>query len=574
MAPSSFACLLLPRGPSIIPRMSLIRIHLEDGRNITRPERTPVGSLATRSTGKSVLPPLAALINNSLSSLSYPLAINCRIRFVDMSDPHGWRVYRNSLCFLLAKAIHDLFPSAAFAVGHSFGTGLYCTFALEGSSGISRKQLRRIDQHMRTLVARNIPIERHKIAYAEAVRLFSRARQHDKLNLLKFRNPPHVVLHDCDGFSDLAHGPLAPSTGCLTRFQLVPYPPGFVLNLPEREKPRILPRFRDQPHLFNIFKEHKRWGNILGVNTVGRLNELAVNGEIEEFMKTAEALHEKKVAAIADAVSARKNRVRCILIAGPSSAGKTTFAKRLSVHLTVAGMKPVTLSTDDYFVPHDRTPRDADGRMDYEHIDAVDILLFNRQLNGLMKGRKVDVPRFDFERKRPVFGERSLQITDQHILIVEGIHGLNPRLTRNIAPSRKFRIYVSALTQLNLDANNRISTTDNRLMRRMIRDCRFRGHSPLATLRLWPLVRRGEKRWIFPFQGEADATFNSALDYELAVLKPLVEPLLMQIKPTDSEYSESRRLTEFLLNFVAVPDRLVPRTSILREYIGGSSFRY
>jgi uridine kinase len=380
-------------------------------------------------------------------------------------------------------------------------------------------------------------------------------------------------MHGCEDFSDLVHGPLAPGTGVLGYFDLIPYPPGFVLQLPAKGKPTEVAPFRDQPHLFQIFQEHKEWGRILGVNTVGRLNEVIANGEISEFINISEALHEKKVATIADRIGDRRG-VRIVLVSGPSSAGKTTFSKRLAIQLRVNGRRTLGISLDDYFVASDRTPRDEAGQPDFEHIEAVDIAAFNSDLNRLINGEEVELPRFNFETRQREFSGKKLRVADDHVIIIEGIHGLNPRLTHRIAADRKFKIYISALTQLSIDSNNRISTTDNRLLRRMIRDHKFRGHPALTTLRMWPSVRRGEERWVFPFQGEADATFNSALDYELAVLKPMVEPLLMQVKPCDPEYAEARRLTAFLLNFLDVPDHGVPRTSILREYIGRSGFHY
>ena len=427
---------------------------------------------------------------------------------------------------------------------------------------------------MREIAAADLPILRIKQAYCDAVQAFAEAGQKDKLNLLWHRNPPRVVMHCCESFSDLAHGPLVPRTSTLRRFSLIPYPPGLVLHLPARNEPLRIPPFEDQPHLFRIFQEHKEWGRILGVNTVGRLNETIAGQAFDDLVRTSEALHEKKLARIADDIAAAGDRIRVVLVAGPSCSGKTTFAKRLTTHLRVNGLRPVTLATDNYFVGHEHNPLDEEGKPDYEHVEAVDVDLFNRHLMELIAGRDVPRPLYDFERKARAWAEGKLKLEHDEILIVEGIHGLNPRLTHMVPSDRKYRIYVSALTQLNMDSNNRISTTDDRLVRRLVRDYRFRGHSALYSLQLWPSVRRGEKRWIFPYQKEADATFNSALDYELAVLKPFAEPLLMQIKHDQPEYAEARRLTEFLLNFLAAPDTAVPGTSILREYIGGSDFSY
>jgi len=552
-----------------------ISVQLDD-RTVTCAEGTEVGSFLPAPWSGSGPAPLAAMVNNDLVSLSYPITVNSTVSFLTQSSPHGWRVYCRSLCFLVGKAMYDCFPDAHFAVEHSFGAGLYCSFRAAGAAddGIEPGDLARLEKHMRGLVARNIPIERRKISFADAVRGFEQSGQQEKLNLLKYRNPPRVVIHWCDGFSDLAHGPLAPATGVLSLFNLVHYRGGFVLHLPSQDRPLELPPFEDQPHLFSVLQEHKRWGRILGVTTVGRLNEIVNSGEIDEFIRTAEALHDKKLARIADQACSTNGRTRFVLIAGPSCAGKTTFAKRLATHLQVNGMRPVTLSTDDYFVGDERNPRDENGLPDYEHVEAVDLELFNNDLLALANGGEIRVPRFNFTAKRREYNGDALKIDRDQIVIIEGIHGLNPLLTRKVPPEAKFRVYVNALTQLSVDSNNRVSTTDNRLMRRIIRDNRYRGHTALETLRLWPSVLRGEKRWIFPFQREADATFNSALDYELAVIKPIIEPLLMQVKPYDAEYAETRRLTEFLLNFLGAGARNIPNDSILREYIGGSTFRY
>jgi uridine kinase len=556
--------------------MNTITVTRQDGQTLECPVGTSVGTILDDTSDSEGLPYIAALVNNNVSSMSYPLSTDCSVELLTMANPHGWRVYRRSLSFIVAKAVNDLYPDAAFSVEHSFGQGLYCSFHLPADSDtpMSDDQLKAIQDRVTELIEQDLPIERHKIAYADAVANFSSSGQTDKLNLLKFRNPPRIVIHSCGGFSDLAHGPLAPATGVLNQFKLIPYPPGFVLAMPDRNTPKEILPFEDQPNLFNIFQEHKEWGRIVGVTTVGQLNEMVAAGEVSEIIRLTEALHEKKIARIADEITAAKDRVKLILIAGPSSAGKTTFAKKLTIYLKVNGIRPVTLGTDDYFVGEDSNPVDEDGKPDLEHIEAVDLELFNSDILKLVQGKEIEMPRFNFEAKKREYKGDMLHIEDDQVVIIEGIHGLNPRLTEQIPSDCEFKIYVSALTQLSVDSNNRISTTDNRLMRRIVRDANFRGHPALGTLKMWPSVRRGEKRWIFPFQREAHATFNSALDYELAVLKPLVEPLLMQVKPSDPEYAEARRLSEFLLNFVGVSALHVPPTSLLREYIGGSSFDY
>lgn len=557
--------------------MNLISITLEDGTHRQCRPHTPAGTLLKKPYDVHGLPFIGARVNNDIVSLTYPLEVHAEVRFLTMTDPQGMRIYRDSLSFLLAKTAAALFPNGRFSIEHSLGTGLFCRFeatALKRGSALSLRQVAALEAAMRRLVARNLPIRRRKLSFADALKRFQKAGLQDKVNLLRFRNPPKIVMYECDRFVDMAHGPLAPGTGTLNYFKLIHYPPGLVLQLPSCEAPQRVTPFQDQPHLFQIFNEHKTWGRILGVTNVGRLNELIVNGVVREFMRIEEAFHEKKIARIADRIGERRRQVRLILIAGPSSAGKTTFAKRLAVQLEVNGLRPIMISLDNYYVDDTDTPRDADGRLDYEHIHAVDVELFNQHLLKLFAGKTVELPCFNFDRKRRESGGTPLRLGSGQVVIVEGIHGLNPRFTHRIPARQKFKIYISALTQLAVDASNRISTTDNRLMRRLVRDYAYRGNSPLATLRMWPSVRRGEKTWIFPHQAKADATFNSALDYELAVLKPLVEPLLMEIKPVDPEYAEARRLQEFLLNFMAIPKYDVPPTSILREFIGASNFKY
>ncbi len=556
--------------------MSDIRVRLADGTERMLPFHTEINRLVAEvPPDPSGLPWIGAVVNNDVTSLSYALEADSEIRLLTMADPHGWHIYSRTVSFLLAKSAHELFSGARFSVRYALGSGLYCLLERDGApEGLTAEETGRLEAAMREIVARNLPIERRKIGFSRAMELFEASGQRDLLNLLQYRNPPRIVLHVCGEFYDLAQGPLAPATGLIPRFALVHQAPGFILQLPTREDPRTVPPPAELPHLLKIYHEHLEWGRILGVNTVGRLNELITAGEVREVVHLAEALHEKKVALIADRIHARRHHVRLIQVAGPSSAGKTTFSKRLSIQLRVNGLRAVMISLDDYFVARDRTPRDAEGRYDFEHIEALDLELFNRNLEDLIAGREVDLPTFNFETKTREFRGRTLRLAADQVLIIEGIHSLNPRLTERIPDERKFLVYINAMTQLGIDSNHRISTTDNRLIRRMVRDHQFRKHSPLETLRQWPSVRRGEERWIFPFQSRADAVFNSALDYELAVLKPFAEPLLMQVKPTHPEYAEARRLSAFLLNFLALSEREVPSTSILREYIGRSGFRY
>ena len=554
--------------------LNTITVTLGDGSQIRCAAGTPVRDILPQHRSPEGLDYLGALVNNDAVSLLYPVEVDSAVTLLTRGDAHGFQIYQRSVCFLLAKAVKEAFPDARFAVQHSLGTGLFCSFETNGKAGISEEQLQSIDRQMRAAVERDVLIERRKIAFTAAVQRFEQEKQLDKYNLLRFRNRPKIATCWCENFSDLAHGPLAASTGALSSFKLISHPPGFVLQIPEQDNPKQLRPFKPQPQLFQIFQEHKEWGRILGVSNVGRLNEIIANKEIGEFIRITEAFHEKKIAQVADYIHLHGDKLKWALIAGPSSSGKTTFAKRLAVQLRVNGLRPVTISLDNYFVNREQTPLDEHGQQDFENIETVDLALFNDHLLRLDRGEEVDLPTFNFEKGCREFRGEKLCIGPDQIALIEGIHGLNPRLTQALPAERKIRIYVSALTQLNLDSNNRISTTDNRLLRRMVRDNNFRGNAALTTLNMWPSVRRGEKTWIFPFQHQADIAFNSALDYELAVLKPFVEPLLAEIKPHHPQYAEARRMQAFLSCFLGVSDALVPPTSILREFIGRSSFRY
>lgn len=558
----------------IADHLDIISVTFEDGTKKQCPTNTTVGHLLKRRQDEHGRRYVGALVNNQVVTLAFVLEVDSNVRFLTFADPFGWRVYRDTAAFLLGKVVGELFPSVRFSIAHSQGTGFYCDFALDGREEISAEQIAAIEGRMRELASADMPIERRKIAFADAVKNFEAPAQKDRYNLLRFRNPSKVVVYSCEGFTDLSHGPLADSTGALTHFSLLPLAPGFVIQFPERGVPPRVPPLRLQPRFLSVLREQKQWGRKVGVETVGDLNEFVESGDINDFIKIAEAYHEKKIAQLADQIVARQPQVRMILIAGPSSSGKTTFAKRLSVQLRANGITPLMISVDNYFVDRDHTPKDAKGEYDYEHIEAIDLKAFSEDLKALDEGREINVPTFNFETGRREYKGGRLRLGPGQMIILEGIHCLNPRLSAVVPPEHKFRIYMSALTQLNIDTTNRISTTDNRLVRRMVRDHQFRGHSALTTFTMWPSVRRGEKQWIFPFQEEADVVFNSALDYELAVLKPFAEPLLSEVKPYHAQYAEARRLQEFLESFLVIPADMVPPTSILREFIGKSSFRY
>lgn len=519
------------------------------------------------------LPVVGAMVNNDSVSLGFPLVAHATVFPLTAADDYGWRIIRWSLSFLLGKAIHTVFPGMSYRVRHSMGNGLFCTASCPNGDKLS-DNVTLIKAEMDRLIAADTPIDYDVVSYADALRLFESSQQHDKLPLLAHRNPPYVPIIRCGHFFDMAQEPIVHRAGLLQPFDLIPYENGMVLRLPLRSDPRQLGTWSPNPKLFAVYQEHIAWGHILGVASVGRLNLLIGAGKADEFIQTAEALHEKKLAQIAEEVTARTPAVKLVLVAGPSSAGKTTFSKRLCTHARVNGLRPLLISVDDYFVGDERNPRDAAGNLDYEHIESVDMQRLNDDVANLLQGRAIRRRAFDFKTKQGYDREEEMVLTDNGIIVMEGIHCLNPLLTAGIADACKFLIYVSALTQLGIDRNCRISTADNRLIRRMVRDNAHRGHSALATLRRWPSVGRGEGRWIFPFQNRADAIFNSALDYELMVLKHLTVPLLNQIKPSDVEFAEARRLSGILKNFVDLPETAVPGYSILREYIGGSQLQY
>lgn len=517
-------------------------------------------------------PIVAVLANKALASLTYKIEINCRIEPVLLATREGANVYRRSLCFLLAIAAKQLFPDRRLILGHSLGRGYLYFF--DGWNELPEADLQSLRQRMSALVAEGLRIQRGVISYTEAIQYFEKNNQPDTVLLLKNRNDPKVPVYTCGEAVDLAHAPLLPKTSLLRVFEILSYPPGFLLRYPAWNRPDALDAFEENPVLLSIYREYKDWGKILGVTCVGHLNDLINSRRVREFIQVAEALHDKKIARIADKVNERRDVVRLALIAGPSSSGKTTFSKKLAVQLRVLGRNPVPISLDDYFLPRELTPRDDEGKYDFEALQAIDIELLNEHLIRLLRGEQVMIPRFDFHTggRRP--GGTPLRLPGRAVLILEGIHGLNDRLTPSIAKEQKYKIYVSALTQLNLDDHNRISTTDNRLLRRLVRDHQFRGHSALDTLSMWQSVRNGEDRNIFPFQNTADSAFNSALDYELSVLKVYAEPLLKTVKPDQEQFHEALRLLSFIGNFAPIPPGWVPDYSILREFIGESAFKY
>lgn len=518
---------------------------------------------------------LAALANNQLKELWYEASNPQTVRFIGYAHPDGRRCYQRSLTFLLQKAVKDVFPGHSLSVEHSVSNGFYCE--LHGASGFSSPMVGAIARRMRELVAANLPFEKTKVPTKEAIAIFQKQGYAEKARLQQTRGKVYTSVYYLDGYADHFYGPLAPRTGALSSFGLTPYYNGMLLMFPKAGNAEALESVTIQRKMFDIFQEHKLWVDILQAGAVGQINELVQRSGGDELVKVSEALHEKKYAQIADHIAALSPNVKLVLIAGPSSSGKTTTAKRLSIQLKVAGFAPKVLEMDSYFVNRDQTPVDENGERDFESINAVDLALFNEHLDALLRGKRIHVPRFDFGSGTRSFDETCMELNEKDILIVEGIHALNPKLTQAIDPRNKLRIYASALTFINLDENNRISTTDNRLLRRLVRDAFFRGSSAQATLHRWASVRRGEDRNIFPFQENADIMFNSSLLYEINVLRRYAEPMLYRVLPNDAAYSEACRLLKFLsyFEFISPEDEhKIPPTSIIREFIGGSSFVY
>lgn len=543
---------------------------LVDGQTFEVAKGTPVTELLKLKKAKMSNQVVAAFINNKLMDLRTEIEQDCTVTFVDTGTDEGIRVYHRSVIMLVMRAISEILPGSNAIIQHTLGNGVYGE--IQYHRPLKDRDIGRIERQMRYIIEADEQITRKRISREDAERYFTEAGQVEKISLLRQLPQEEVELYCCGGYYDFCLGPLAPSTGYLKNFRLRFYLPGFILELPKKEKPNEIPPYVEQGKLANIHFEAKKWANILKVNNVVTLNEVVLSGNTMNLMRVSEAFHEKKIIRIADQISESIDRIRIVLIAGPSSSGKTTFAQRLSVQLQVNGIRPVAISLDDYFVDRELTPRDAEGNYDFESIDAIDSALFNDHLIKLIQGEEIELPYFNFKTGKREYHGHKLRLEPHDLVIVEGIHGLNDVLTRSIPKGRKYKIYVSALTQINLDNQNRIPTTDVRILRRIMRDYRCRGRSAIETIRQWPSVRRGEEKNIFPFQESADVMFNSALPYELAVLKGAVEPLLKDISPENPEYSEAQRLLTFLNYFVPLGVDEVPLNSIVREFVGGSCF--
>jgi len=514
---------------------------------------------------------VSAKVNNKVEGLDFRVYHDKDVKFLDLHSSSGLRAYTRTLFFILCKAASELYPGKKMVIDIPVSNGYYCDLQL--GRAMTEEDVERISQRMREIIGAKIPIARHECTTEEAIRLFSETGDDTKVRLLKSIGKLYTEYYDLDGYKDYFYGTLLINTSQIHLFELVKYYDGMLLRIPAQSDPSRLGDLIRQDKLFEIFKEHHRWQNILGIRTIGDLNTAVEEGFSTDLINLSEALQEKKLARIADEIASRKD-VKMVLIAGPSSSGKTTTCKRLSIQMLANGIKPVGISLDDYFVDRERTPKDENGEYDYEHVEALNIPLLNEQMNALFAGEEVELPKYDFQTGKSVKSGKKLRLADDEVLVVEGIHALNPMLTAQIPEERKYRVYASALTTILIDDHNYIPTTDNRLLRRIIRDYKYRGVSAQDTIRRWPSVRAGENKWIFPYQENANVMFNTAMLFELAVIKLQAEPILEQVPENCEEYATAYRLKKFLKYIKPIPTRQVPPTSLLREFLGGSSFKY
>ena len=516
---------------------------------------------------------LGAIVNNKLKELTYEIYKPKNVKFIDYTDPAGKRMYMRSLTFILYKAIQDVLPNVGFRVEHSISNGLYCRIK-DKNTILTQESIAKIKLRMLEIVKADIPFERQEMETEKAIELFESQGLHEKTNLLLTRGNIYTSVYKLDTTVDYFYGFLLPRTGLLEVFDLQHYYNGMLLLPPDKKNPSEAKQILQQEKMLQIFSEYKRWGKILKISNVGDLNRSVEEKKISELIKIYEAMHEKKISQIADRIRKKWKKIKIILIAGPSSSGKTTFGKRLAIQLKVAGIEPINLSLDNYFVDREHTPLDENGEYDFESIEALDVKLFNQNLQELLDGKEIQLPKFSFEKGKRTYNGDKLKINGKNVLVIEGIHALNPKLTSLISDEVKFKIYISALTSISIDGHNRIHSTDNRLIRRIIRDYRYRSYSALNTIKRWPSVRNGEERNIFPYQENADVMFNSALPYELGVLKSHAEPILRQVQPNQPEYSEANRLLKFFSYFIPIADNEIPKNSLMREFLGGSTFEY
>ena len=515
--------------------------------------------------------PICARVNNRVVGMNYQLYHNKDVEFLDMHDASASRNYTRTLFFILCKAVHDLYPGSRVVIDIPVSKGYYINLHI--GREVTDEDATHIRERMQQIIDEKIPIERFEVRTEEAIRMFEQKGDEAKVKLLKSIGSLYTVYHRIDDYVDYYYGALLTNTSNIYLFGLERYFEGLLLRIPSKHDPSQLGALVKQDKMFEVFLEQHRWQHILGVSTIGDFNEAVKAGHATNLINVSEALQEKKISQIADQVTTHPE-VRVVLIAGPSSSGKTTFCKRLSIQLLANGIRPVQISLDDYFVDREKTPKDADGDWDYESIHALDINLINLQLSALFRGEEVELPKYDFLSGRSGMSGKRLRLADRQVLLVEGIHALNPELTAQIPKRQKFHVYISALTSILLDDHNYIPTTDNRLLRRIIRDHKYRGVSAQETIRRWPSVRAGETKWVFPYQENADVMFNTAMLYELAVIQEQAAPLLEQVPENCVEYSEAYRLRKFLSYITPIPSRALPPTSLVREFLGGSSFRY
>jgi uridine kinase len=557
----------------------LIKVTLSDGtvRKVAR--NTPVGVvLRELPASPSQGPVIAARFRNKITSLNRPIDTPGVLAPVHLGSRDGALVYRRTLTFILVRAVTELFTGLQVYINHSLDQGYYCEVysnALQPNDRVrlAPSDLDRITARMREIIDADEPIVRREYPVEEAIEIFRSAGLHDKVSLLRYSPKGTVSIYRMGSYINHFYGQLAPSTGCVTMFELRATDPGFVIRFPGRSKPDVIPPYRHQEKIFSVLREYERWMRILEWRTVPQLNALIEADRVREYVLIAEALHEKKIAAIADAITNHPRKPRIVLLSGPSSSGKTTTVKRLAIQLRVNGYRPVIIGLDDFFVNREDTPRDEAGEYDFESFHAINVALLQECVRGLLRGEQVQLPKFDFQSGRAKPGHL-VRLEPDQILIMEGIHALNDQLLPTIPDGQKFKIYASPLTHLNIDDHNRVPSSDARLLRRIVRDFNYRGYDAVDTLGRWPSVRRGEERNIFPYQENADVVFNSALPYELAALKQFAIPVLQRVKRSEPEFSEAARLLKFLSYFRDIPAEFVPRHSLLREFIGGSCFTY
>ncbi len=547
-----------------------IKVTLKNGKELRVNKGITLYEVAELVKEDYQFPIMLAKIGNSFKELCMTLDHSTEgLEFFDLSQKDGIRVYQRSATFLLIAAAKRVLPAGNIIVNHHIAGGYFCEF--QDQNECTPENIAEIEKQMHQMVKEALPITKQTLTIEDALALFESEKRWDKKSLFKYRRTSTVNIYCLDQVKDYFYGYMLTNTKHITLFKLIPYAHGFALQFPNEKNPKHTAEFVPQPKLSEIFRESENWARIMGVDIVGALNDCISQGKAEDLIRISEALHEKKIADIADKIL-DKDKVKLVLIAGPSSSGKTTFAQRLCVQLRVNGMKPHVISIDDYFVNRELTPKDENGDYDFEALEAIDINLFNDHMNQLINGEEVQIPSFNFITGERQYKGHKIKLNEEDILVVEGIHGLNEKLSYAVPKENKFKVYISSLTQLNIDYHNRIPTTDTRFMRRMIRDNQYRGISPERTMELWASVRRGENKNIFPFQEEADVMFNSVLIYELAVLKQKAEPLLFSVDRTSPYYAEAKRMLKFLEYFLTLDTASIPTNSILREFLGGSSF--